>query len=96
MCECEGIPLAPNMHTDWSFLPRFEWASIDRFGEVVAILCAIVVRVQNMAGVSAEVIAMMVVVGSRDELEKWFRQIPQFSGDHCKQVYHWAGEYIVD
>ena len=96
MCEYEGIPLAPNMHTDWSFLPHFEWASIDRFGEVVAILCSIVVRVKNMAGVSAEVIAMMVVVGSRDDLEKWFRQIPQFSGDHCKQVYHWGGEYIVD
>ena len=96
LCEYEGIPLAPNMHTDWSFLPRFEWASIDRFGEVVAILCSIVVRVTNMAGVSADVIAMMVVVGSRDDLEKWFRQVPQFSGDHCKQVYHWAGEYIVD
>ena len=41
-------------------------------------------------------IAMMVVVGSRDDLEKWCRQVPQFSGDHCKQVYHWAGEYIVD
>ena len=39
---------------------------------------------------------MIVLVGSRDDLEKWFRQIPQFSGDHCKQVYHWGGEYIVD
>jgi hypothetical protein len=77
-------------------LPHFEWASIDRFGEVIAILCSIVVRVINMDGVSADVIAMLVVVGSRDDLEKWFRQIPQFSGDHCKQVYHWGGSYIVD
>ena len=38
MCEVDGLPVAPNLHTDWSSLPRFEWATIDRSGEAVATL----------------------------------------------------------
>ena len=96
MCEVDGLPVAPNLHTDWSFLPRFEWATIDRFGEAVAILCAVAHWAKQMGGLASETIRLLVVVGSRDDLEKWFRQIPQYSGDHCKQVYHWGGHYIVD
>ena len=36
------------------------------------------------------------MIGSRDDLVKWFRQIPLFSGDHCLQCYHWGGVCIVD
>ena len=39
---------------------------------------------------------LLIVVESRDDLVKWFRQIPLFSGDHCLQCYHWGGIYIVD
>ena len=49
-----------------------------------------------MGGLASETAVLLVVVGSRDDLEKWFRQIPQCNGDHCKQVYHWGGDYIVD
>ena len=82
------LPVAPNLHTDWAFLPRFEWATIDRFGEAVAILCAVAQWARQMGGLASETAVLLVVVGSRDDLEKWFRQIPQYSGDHCKQVYH--------
>ena len=96
MREVGGLPVAPNLHTDWSFLPRFEWATIDRFGEAVAILCAVVHWARQMGGLASETIELLVVVGSRGDLEKWFRQIPQYSGDHCKQVYHLGGDCIVD
>ena len=39
---------------------------------------------------------LLIVVESRDDLVKWFRQIPLFSGNHCLQCYHWGGVYIVD
>ena len=88
MCEVDGLPVAPNLLTDWSFLPRFEWATVDRFGEAVAILCAVVTWARNMGGLSPVAVELLVVVGSRGDLEKWFHQTPQYSGDHCKQVYH--------
>ena len=37
----EGAAVAPNVHTDWSRLSHFEWASVDRFAEGLAILCDI-------------------------------------------------------
>ena len=89
----EGAAVAPNVHTDWSRLPHFEWASIDRFAEGLAILCAVASIWQSRCPLIAE---LLYVVGSRDDLVKWFRQIPLFSGDHCLQCYHWGGVYIVD
>ena len=41
-------------------------------------------------------LALLIVVGTRDDLTKCFRQIPAFSGDWHKQVYNWAGRYLVD
>ena len=85
--------MAPNVHTDWSRLPHFEWASIDRFAEGLAILCDIATIWRRRCPTVAE---LLFVAGSRDDLVKWFRQIPLFSGDHCLQCYHWGGVYIVD
>ena len=39
-----GVPIAPNTNTDWSRLPHFEWASVDRFAEAMAVLCAVTVH----------------------------------------------------
>ena len=44
----------------------------------------------------ANLASLLVVVGSRDDLTKWFRQIPLCSADWHKQVYHWNGKFIVD
>ena len=85
--------MAPNVHTDWSHLPHFEWASIDRFAEGLAILCDIATTWRRRCPTVAE---LLFVAGSRDDLAKWFRQIPLFSGDHCLQCCHWGGVYIVD
>ena len=89
----EGSAVAPNVHADWSRLPHFEWASIGRFAEGLAILCAVATRGRQEHTEGAR---WLVVVGSRDDLVKWFRQIPLYSGDHCLQCYHWGGSYIVD
>ena len=89
----EGAAVAPNVHTDRSRLPHFEWASIDRFAEGLAILCDVASFWRSRCPIIAE---LLFVVGSRDDLFKWFRQIPLFSGDHCLQCYHWGGVYIVD
>ena len=70
MCEVDGLPVAPNLHADWAFLPRFQWATIDRFGEAVAILCAVVHWARQMGGLASETVGLLVVVGSRDDLEK--------------------------
>ena len=38
----------------------------------------------------------VIVYGSRDDLTKWFRQIPGCSEDMHKQVYNWAAQYLTD
>ena len=89
----EGAAVAPNVHTDWPRLPHFEWVSIDHFAEGLAVLCAVAARGRAKHGGAAQ---WFVVVGSRDDLVKWFRQIPPYSSDHCLQCHHWGGSYIVD
>ena len=83
-------------NTDWSRLPHFEWASVDRFAEAIAVMCAVTVHWRTKDGTPMEVRKLLKVVGSRDDLVKWFRQIPLYSGDHCLQCYHWDGQCIVD
>ena len=39
---------------------------------------------------------LIIVCGSRDDLTKWFRQIPVCSDDMHKQVYNWAAQYLTD
>jgi len=70
MCEVDGLPVAPNLHTDWSFSPRFEWATIDRIGEAVAVLCAVAHWARQMGGLASGTIELLAVVGSRGDLEK--------------------------
>jgi hypothetical protein len=60
----EGAAVAPNVHTDWSRLPHFEWASIDRFAEGLAILCSIATIWRSRCPAIAE---LLFVVGSRDD-----------------------------
>jgi len=91
-----GVPIAPNTNTDWSRLPHFEWATVDQFAEAMAVLCAVTVHWRTKDGTPMEVRKLLTVVGSRDDLVKWFRQIPLYSGDQCLQCYHWDGQCIVD
>ena len=91
-----GMPIAPNTNTDWSRLPHFEWASVDQFAEAMAVMCAVAVHWRQKDGTPMEVRKLLKVVGSRDDLVKWFRQIPLYSMDHCLQCYRWDGQYIVD
>ena len=86
MCEVDGLPVAPNLHTDWSFLPRFEWATIDRSGKAVAILCAVAHWAKQMGGLASETIRLLVVVGSRDGLEAGsakYRSIVAITANKC-------------
>ena len=61
--------------------------------KALAILCDVASIWRSRCPIIAQ---LLFVVGSRDDLVKWFRQIPLFSGDHCLQCYHWGGVYIVD
>ena len=65
----EGAAVAPNVHTDWSRLPHFEWASIDQFAEGLAILCAMATFWRSRCVAIAD---LLFVVGARDDLVKWF------------------------
>ena len=94
----EGLPVAPNRATDWNQMPGYEWASIEEFAAAMAIIVAIAVMARGWADYEqlADILALLVVCGSRDDLTKWFRQIPLCTLDMHKQVYHWAGRYLVD
>ena len=94
----EGLPVAPNRATDWDQMPGYEWASIEEFAAAMAIVVAITVMARGWAEYEqlADILALLVVCGSRDDLTKWFRQIPLCTLDMHKQVYHWAGRYLVD
>ena len=95
MDTVDGVLIAPNRATDVDLLPDYEWATIEEFAEAVAIMVAVVVKARGWVA-GQRVLALLVVVGTRDDLTKWFRQIPAFSGDWHKQVYNWAGRYLVD
>ena len=95
MDTVDGVLIAPNRATDVDLLPDYEWATIEEFAEAVAIMVAVVVKARGWVA-GRRVLALLIVVGTRDDLTKWFRQIPAFSGDWHKQVYNWAGRYLVD
>ena len=91
-----GMSVAPNTNTDWSRLPHFDWATVDRFAEAIAIICTVAEHLRTREATASEVRTLLVVVGSHDDQVKGFRQVPLVSGDHCLQCYHRDGLYIVD
>ena len=95
----EGLPVAPNRATDWDQMPGYEWASIEEFAAAMAVLVAILATARREVAADvnfAVLVPLLVICGSRDDLTKWFRQIPLCTLDMHKQVYHWAGRYLVD
>ena len=80
-CDEGGVPYAPNATVDKGSLPLIEWHSMESMGEAASILSAM----------AAE--AGLRTLGWRDDLEKWFRQIPQDARDLWKQGLYWRGKF---
>ena len=94
-----GVLIAPNRATDPELMPGYDWASIEEFAEAVAVMVAIAQMARRWLREDGDPLGLLVsliVCGSRDDLTKWFRQIPVWSGDMHKQVYNWAAKYLTD
>ena len=95
----EGELIAPNRATDVELMPGYDWASIEEFAEAVAVTVAVAQMARGWVKGGGDPHALLnkiIVCGSRDDLTKWFRQVPVCSEDWHKQVYNWAGEYLTD
>ena len=91
----EGRLIAPNANTDWELIPAYVWASIETFAMAGAVMAARIIFIVNGPhGEHAR--RVLYIVGDRDDLTKWFRQIPLATLDQHKQVYHWDGRWKVD
>ena len=73
--------LAGNRNVDRAAIAAIEWNSMESMGEAVGVFCEIGVR----AGVS--------VRGWRDDLTKWFRQLPAAMRDYRMSAIFWRGEW---
>ena len=94
-----GVLIAPNRATDPELMPGYDWASIEEFAEAVAVMVAIAQMARSWlreGGDPLGLLLLIIVCGSRDDLTKWFRQIPVCSRDMHKQVYNWAAKYLTD
>ena len=94
-----GVLIAPNRATDPELMPGYDWASIEEFAEAVAVMVAIAQMARGWLREEGDrfgLLLLIIVCGSRDDLTKWFRQIPVCSADMHKQVYNWAAQYLTD